>query len=154
MPPSSHSDGFKLSGVNKNKSVHEKWPQCQLYTKAIVKTNSSQTAKLNQVWLPYNNSDLLFLLFSNFLTNTSQVILFSTHLLVAKLNPPFQNSLDKVKGNTFMSQKTWPIRSLIELKNVFAAAGGRVVALTGGAGQVVEANHLACHQLDTPVKSN
>ena len=71
-----------------------------------------------------------------------------------KIKPPFQNSLDKVKGNTFMSQKTWPIRSLIELKNVFAAAGGRVVALTGGAGQVVEANHLACHQLDTPVKSN
>ena len=98
---------------------------------------------MNPVWPTYNDTDMLFLHFRDFLTNISQVNLFSTHLLVEKLNPPFQNSLDKVKGNTFMSQKTWPIRSLIELKNVFAAAGGSVVALTGGAGQVIKANQVA-----------
>ena len=44
--------------------------------------------------------------------------------------------------------------SLIQLEDVLATAGGSVLALTGGDGQVIKADHLACHQLDTPVQSN
>lgn len=46
------------------------------------------------------------------------------------------------------------VNSLIELEDVLVTAGGSELALTGGDGQVIKADHLACHQLDTPVQSN
>ena len=47
-----------------------------------------------------------------------------------------------------------PCESLIELEDVLVTAGGSELALTGGDGQVIKADHLACHQLDSPVQSN
>ena len=47
-----------------------------------------------------------------------------------------------------------PVNSLIELEDVLVTAGGSELALTGGDGQVIKADHLACHQLDSPVQSN
>ena len=81
----------------------------------------------------------------------SQVILFPTCLLVETSNT-HTKTIGQGDRDTLMPHKTWPIWSLVELKNVFVTAGGSEVALTGGAGQVIKANHLACHQLDTPVK--
>ena len=49
---------------------------------------------------------------------------------------------------------TPPCKSLIDLIDVLVTAGGSVLALTGGDGQVIKADHLACHQLDSPVQSN
>ena len=49
---------------------------------------------------------------------------------------------------------TPPCESLIELEDVLVTAGGSELALTGGDGQVIKADHLACHQLDSPVQSN
>ena len=46
------------------------------------------------------------------------------------------------------------VNSLIELEDVLVTAGGSELALTGGDGQVIKADHLACHQLDSPVQSN
>ena len=49
---------------------------------------------------------------------------------------------------------TPPCESLIELEDVLVTAEGSELALTGGDRQVIKANHLACHQLDSPVQSN
>ena len=46
------------------------------------------------------------------------------------------------------------IESLIELVDVLATTGGSELALTGGDWQVIKADHLAWHQLDTPVQWN
>ena len=47
---------------------------------------------------------------------------------------------------------TPPCESLIELEDVLVTAGGSELALTGGDGQVIKADHPACHQLGTPVQ--
>ena len=47
---------------------------------------------------------------------------------------------------------TPPCKSLIELIDVLVTAG--YSELAGGDGQVIKADHLACHQLDSPVQSN
>ena len=39
--------------------------------------------------------------------------------------------------------------SLIELEDVLVTAEGSELALTGGDGQVIKADHLACHRLDS-----
>ena len=49
---------------------------------------------------------------------------------------------------------THPWKSLIELVDVLATTGGSELALTGGDGQVIKADHLSWHQLDTPVQWN
>ena len=46
---------------------------------------------------------------------------------------------------------SFQIRSLIEFEDVLATTGGSELAITGGDGQVIKADHLASHQLDTPV---
>ena len=46
---------------------------------------------------------------------------------------------------------TPPCESLIELEDVLVTAEGSELALTGGDGQVIKADHLACHRLDSLV---
>ena len=46
---------------------------------------------------------------------------------------------------------TPPCKSLIKLIDVLVTAGGSELTLTGGDGQVIKADHPACHQLGTPV---
>ena len=46
------------------------------------------------------------------------------------------------------------LASLVQFKDIIATTGGSGLAVAGGGGQVIKADHIVCHQLDTPSQSN